>query len=181
LEFPVLEVTQEANKAPWVKYVGPLMSKPRKIKLDISDNELVGSRVIVNLQQRWPDLPKGATIVSYTLDEVAAEKVRCIAERLQCRDLYDIHELLDGGHVDPLEAWNLYLRKTENDRLHGKQRTPPNEWSEKFERRIVDYGRLWDAELGDYLSNGIPPFDAVKRVSRRKLAPLLSAAGAIAR
>jgi len=34
---------------------------------------------------------------------------------LQCRDLYDIHELLDDGHVDPLEAWHLYLRKAEND------------------------------------------------------------------
>jgi len=42
-------------------------------------------------------------------------------ERLQCRDLYDIHELLDDGNVDPLEVLHLYLRKAENDK-GGRQR-----------------------------------------------------------
>jgi hypothetical protein len=33
----------------------------------------------------------------------AAGTIRCIAERLRCRDLYVLHELLGGGYVDPLE------------------------------------------------------------------------------
>jgi predicted nucleotidyltransferase component of viral defense system len=181
LEMPMLEVTREANESTWVRYVGPLESKPRKIKLDISENEFVASSALVRLQQLWPDIPKGSTIVGYTLDEVAAEKVRCIAERLQCRDLYDIHELLISGDVDPLEAWNLYLQKAENDRIHGKQRKSPSEWSETFERRIFEYDKRWKAELDDYLPNGVPSFDAVKRVTRRKLASLLNAADGIAR
>jgi hypothetical protein len=176
LELPMLQVEQEANGAPWVKYVGPLGANPRKIKLDISDTELVESRARTHLQQRWLDLPEGAMIDGYTLDEVAAEKVRCISERLQCRDLYDLHELLDGDHVDPLEAWNLYLRKAENDRSHGRRRRPPSEWSATFERRMADYRERWEAELGDYLPNGVPSFESVNRVSRRRLSPLLEAA-----
>jgi hypothetical protein len=62
-----------------LSYVGPLSAKARKIKLDISDTELVESRTRINLQPRWPDLPEGAAIDGYTLDEVAAEKMRCIA------------------------------------------------------------------------------------------------------
>ena len=176
LELPVLEVVKEIGGAPWVNYVGPLGAKPRKIKLDISDTELVESHIRINLQPRWPDLPEGTAIDGYTLDEVAAEKVRCIAERLQCRDLYDMHELLDGGHVDPLEAWNLYLRKTENDQGRGSRRTSPREWSATFERRMAAYRSRWNEELGDYLPGEIPLFVDVERRSRRYLAPLLDAA-----
>jgi hypothetical protein len=131
------------------------------------------------LQPRWPDLPEGTAIDGYTLDEVAAEKVRCIAERLQCRDLYDMHQLLDGGHVDPLEAWHLYLRKAENDRGRGRQRTSPHVWSATFERRMVAYRDRWDEELSDYLPGGVPAFGDVERRSRRHLAPLLDAARCI--
>ena len=179
LELPVLEVVQEEGGAPWVNYVGPLGAKARKIKLDISDTELVESHTRINLQPRWPDLPEGAAIDGYTLDEVAAEKVRCIAERLQCRDLYDMHQLLDGGHVDPLEAWNLYLRKAENDRSRGRQRTSPREWSPTFERRMIAYRNRWDGELGDYLPGEIPAFGDIERRCRRYLAPLLDAARCI--
>lgn len=179
LELPRLEVVQEEGGIPWLIYVGPLDAKPRKIKLDISDSELVESRTRINLQQRWPDLPQDTAIDGYTLDEVAAKKVRCIAERLQCRDLYDMYQLLDGGHVDPLEAWYLYLRKAENDRGRGRQRTSPREWSATFERRMVTYRNRWDEELGDYLPGEMPMFGNVERQSRRYLAPLLDAARGI--
>jgi predicted nucleotidyltransferase component of viral defense system len=178
LEMPMLEVSQEPGEAAWVNYVGPLRSKPRKLKLDVSDSEFVESRARVHLQRRWPDLLDEAMIDCYTLDEVSAEKVRCIAERLQCRDFYDMHELLQGEHVDSLEAWELYLRKSQNDRNLGKRRTPPSEWLTVFERRMGDYERLWKGEMNDYVA-GAPSFEDVRRVTRRKLAPLLKAAGDI--
>lgn len=176
LELPMLQVTFGDGETPWVNYVGPLGSKPRKLKLDISDTELVESRCRIVFQPRWPDLPEGCAIDSYTLDEVVAEKVRCIAERLQCRDLYDMHELFDGGHVDALEAWQLYLRKAQNDARRGRQRTSPTEWSATFERRISAYRDRWDGELADYLPTGIPSFGDIERRTRRYLAPLLDAA-----
>jgi hypothetical protein len=111
----------------WVTYVGPLAANPRKLKLDISDTELVENHQRVTLRVRWPDLPDVASIEGYTLEEVGAEKLRCIAERVQCRDLYDLHTLLDGNHIEPLEAWELYLRKAETTTAPKASSARPHE------------------------------------------------------
>jgi hypothetical protein len=87
-----------------------------------------------------------------------------------------MHELLDRGGVDPLEAWNLYLRKADNDVGRGRSRTSPTDWSATFERRIAAYRDRWEGELGDYLPGSVPEFGDVERRSRRCLAPLLDAA-----
>jgi predicted nucleotidyltransferase component of viral defense system len=139
IEAPTLEVSDTDGGATWISYVGPLGSRPRKIKLDISDDELVESHRRLALNPRWSDLPADAAIEGYTLDEVAAEKLRCIAERLQCRDLYDLHELLDGQRVNAMETWQLYLRKAANDETRARQRTPPREWAPTFDRRLATY------------------------------------------
>ena len=180
LELPMLEVSVGDRGPAWATYVGPLRSRPRTIKLDISDTELVEGHDRLAMQSRWPDLPDGSTIEGYVLDEVGAEKLRCIAERLQCRDLYDLHELLDGGYVDPLEAWYLYLRKAANDAHRGRQGTPPREWVDTFERRVTAYRRRWNEEMVDYVSTDIPRFDDIERRSRRHLAPVLAAARSLA-
>ncbi len=114
IEAPTLEVFHPDGVTAWISYVGPVGSRPRRIKLDISDTELVEGHHRLSLRQRWPDLPVDAAIEGYTLDDVGAEKLRCIAERLQCRDFLDLHELLDGHHIDPMEAWLLNLRKAAN-------------------------------------------------------------------
>ncbi len=180
VELPTLEVSAGERETAWVTYVGPLASRPRSLKLDISDTELVETHARIALQARWPDLPDGAAIEGYTLDEVGAEKLRCIAERLQCRDLYDLHELLDGGHVDALEAWELYLRKAANDVARGRQRTEPARWATTFDRRLDAYRDRWAQELGDYLALDIPAFGDIERRSRRHLTSLLTAACALA-
>jgi len=156
------------------------MSRPRSIKLDISDTELVTAHALLNLQPRWPDLIEGAQIEGYTLSAVAAEKLRCLAERLQCRDLYDLHELLTRGQVDALEAWELYLRKAARDLARNRQRTDPREWAASFNRRLIAYRGRRERELGDYLALGAPPFEEIERRTRRGLAPALAAARALA-
>jgi len=135
------------------------------------------SRVTIELRlyQRWPDLPGDAAIEAYTLDEVGAEKLRCIAERVQCRDLYDLHEMLEGQQLDAMAAWHLYLRKAANDVTRGRQRTPPRGWASAFDRHLAAYSDRWDQELGDYLSI-VPGFGDVERRSRRHLGPVFAAA-----
>jgi hypothetical protein len=125
IEAPTLVVSDADGGTAWISYVGPLGSRPRKIKLDISDDELVEGHHRLRLYPRWPDQPPDASVEGYSLDEVGAEKLRCIAERLQCRDLYDIHQLFDGQHIDAMQIWHLYLRKAANDVRRGRQRTPP--------------------------------------------------------
>jgi len=180
IELPMLEVTDRQGCMAWVAYVGPLGSRPRRIKLDVSDKELVETHGRLPMQSRWPDLPDGAAIEGYALEEVGAEKLRCVAERLQCRDLYDLHELLATGRIDALEAWHLYLRKAANDAARGRRSTPPREWLAVFERRMAGYRDCWDEELGDYLAVGVPSFGEVDRRIRRQLALVLSAARALA-
>jgi predicted nucleotidyltransferase component of viral defense system len=176
IDLPMLNLSDTEDEAPWVMYIGPLGgARPRRIKLDISDTELVETHRRLAIQPRWPDLPEDPAIEGYALDEVGAEKLRCIAERLQCRDLYDLHELLAGSHIDPLETWHLYLRKAANDATRGRQRTPPSEWFTAFERRIAAYRDRWNDELGDYLPD-IPPFDGIERRCRRSLLPVITAA-----
>jgi predicted nucleotidyltransferase component of viral defense system len=157
-----------------------LGSKPRKIKLDISDDELVEGHRRLPILPRWSDLPADAAIEGYTLDEVGAEKLRCIAERLQCRDLFDLHELLDGQQVDAMEMWHLHQRKAANDATRDRQRTPPQQWATVFERRMTAYRDRWDQELADYLS-AVPSFGDVERRSRRRLSPVISAAQELAK
>jgi uncharacterized protein len=178
VEFPVLEVSSADGGLAAVSYVGPLGSKSRTIKLDISDDELVETHSRLSIKRRWPDIPEDAGIEGYALDEVAAEKLRCIAERQQCRDLFDMNELLDGNHVDALEAWELYLRKAAHDVVRGRQRTSSREWSTTFERRLESYKRLWDDELGEYLTVDVPHFGEVERRTRKFLSPVLAAAPA---
>jgi len=179
LELPTLELINRDRGGGAVAYVGPLGAKPRTIKLDISDDELVETHNRLELRRRWPDVPEHAAIEGYTLDEVAAEKLRCIAERFQCRDLFDLHELLDGDHVEPLEIWHLYLRKAANDSVRDRQRTPPTQWAATFERRMTAYGDRWEHELSEYLAE-FPTFDDTERRVRRHLRPLLDAARSLA-
>lgn len=179
VELPALEVSTPDRRTAWVTYVGPLTSRPRTLKLDVSDTELVEAHAPMPLRARWPDLPDDAAIEGYTLTEVGAEKLRCIAERLQCRDLYDLHELFDSGHLNALEVWELYLRKAANDVTRGRQRTAPMHWATTFDRRLEAYRDRWDAELGDYLAEGIPTFSDIERRSRRYLTAVLAASRAL--
>jgi predicted nucleotidyltransferase component of viral defense system len=167
LELPTLTISTDDGTTPWITYVGPLASNPCRLKLDISDSELVETHRRVALHPRWPDLPEASAIEGYTLDEVGAEKLRCIAERVQCRDLYDLYELLAGNFIEPLEAWELYLRKAANDLAHGKQRTPPREWAGAFARRLDTYG-----------GSGMESYGTTSR-ARSPLTPALNAGSSV--
>ena len=176
LELPTLSLSTDDGSTTWITYIGPLAAHPRKLKLDISDSELVETHRRMALHIRWPDLPEAAAIEGYTLDEVGAEKLRCIAERAQCRDLYDLDTLLDGNYIEPLEIWELYRRKAANDLAQGKQRTPPQEWANAFSRRLDTYKRLWDKELRDFIPGDIPLFGGIERRIKRRLDPVCAAA-----
>jgi hypothetical protein len=41
LDLPILNIFTDDGTTAWVTYVGPLASSPRRLKLDISDTELV--------------------------------------------------------------------------------------------------------------------------------------------
>ncbi len=91
------------DKPARIAYLGPL-GRERSLKLDIAADELVLRTQEQRLLPRWSDLPKDTSVRVYTLVEIAGEKLRCVLQRLQCRDLYDLWLLFEEEGVDAVEA-----------------------------------------------------------------------------
>lgn len=93
---------------------------------------------------RFPDQEPRDCLV-YTLEEVAAEKLRCVIQRLQCRDLYDLNELLNVREVDAEAIWPLFERKARH------RDVDPGRFAGRFEDRVPEWNRRWDHELSEYV------------------------------
>jgi predicted nucleotidyltransferase component of viral defense system len=111
------------------------------------------------LLKRWTDLPD-VPIAAYTTLEITAEKLRCVLQRLQCRDFLDLDLLL--GDEEPTDAAELFRRKATHKGLD------PTSFADRFEKRLKEYEKRWDQELGEYLGE-VPHFDEVERNVRRAL------------
>ena len=160
--FPFLELTEGTNPA--IAYVGPLEAgKPRRIKLDMSDSE-----VVETIQQRaimqgvWSDLPEPVPFDVYPIEEITAEKLRCVIQRVQCRDLYDLYRMTEDIGVSLAEVRPLFERKAKAKNLD------PDTFRERFEDRTGRYKDRWEAEMHEHLASP-PRFDDVARVVRRQL------------
>jgi predicted nucleotidyltransferase component of viral defense system len=159
--FPQLELTNADTPA--IAYVGPLgAARPRQIKLDVAVDEHVETVEERTIGDLWPDLPDPVVFGVYPIDEIGAEKLRCIIQRVQCRDLYDLFRLTEDLSVSLPQIRPLFERKA---RAKGLD---PNSIHERFEDRVERYKRRWDQEMGEHLANP-PRFDDVVRVVRRHL------------
>lgn len=157
--FPLLRLTD--SDPPRIEYVGPLDAKPRSLKLDLADDELVEATTSLPVACRYDDQERCRCLV-YTLEEVTAEKLRCVMQRVQCRDLYDLNELLVVRGVDARVVWPTFERKARHrDR-------DPDRFAEYFESRAEKWADRWDRELPEYVASS-PHFDSVIRAVRRKL------------
>jgi len=157
--FPLLGLT--GNAPPRIEYVGPLGAKPRSLKLDLVADELVENTAIMPITCRYGDQERSSCRV-YTLEEIAAEKLRCVMQRLQCRDLYDLHHLLVAGSFDAEAVWPLFERKARHrDR-------DPGRFGDYFNDRVPRWEERWDRELVEYVTSP-PHFDGVLRAVRRVL------------
>lgn len=147
-----------------IEFIGPKRTaRPRTIKLDISTDELIiDSDVRHSLLHRYDDQPETRPIRTYGLPEAAAEKFRCVMQRLQCRDLYDIWYLLGEAGVDAADIRRHFERKAEHRGLD------PDSFAQRFEQRIESYEQRWDDELVSYMTP-VPDIDRVVREVRRNL------------
>ncbi len=159
-EISWIDVT--SNKPPRISYIGPL-GKERTIKLDLADDEYVVNTEYRSLLLRWPDLPQDTQIKVYTPLEIAAEKLRCILQRLQCRDLFDLHVLFGDVGVDPRDAASLFEPKA----VH--RGFDPNSFCTKYAERINQYEKRWSVELREHVPGDLPRFTEVKRAVSRYL------------
>jgi len=160
-ELPRLELT--APPTATIGYIGPLgASKPRSIKLDVAVDEHVESVEHRTISPIWPDLPDPTPFEVYSVNEIAAEKLRCVIQRVQCRDLYDLFRLVEDVDVALAEVRPLFERKTLAKGLD------PTSFRDRFEDRVARYGQRWSNEMRDHVADP-PRFTDVVRVVRRQL------------
>lgn len=157
--LPALSLTNATP--PRIEYTGPL-GRSRTLKLDLADDELVENITRRNVFRRYSDQAE-SDCLAYTLEETAAEKLRCIVQRLQCRDLYDIHELLVLRDIDPSFVWPLFERKARHRQLD------PDLFPTRFEERLPQYEARWTDELSVHVPEAPPQFEKLLRAVRRAL------------
>lgn len=115
LEFPKESIKFEIFQNPrgslsiqgGIKYRGPVrpnvgLAQMQRIKIDLTlDEPLILAPVIRQVDHPYSDCPpEGISALSYGYEEVFAEKVRALAQRLRPRDLYDVihlHRRIDLG------------------------------------------------------------------------------------
>jgi predicted nucleotidyltransferase component of viral defense system len=157
--FEVLEL--DASDPPRIRYVGPLQ-RERTVKLDLTDDELVVQTERRPVRTHWPDVDGDGALTVYSVSETGGEKLRCVVQRLQCRDLYDLDVLFETLGLDPAEA---AARFDEKARHRG---IDPRVFAERYEARLESYEDRWEAELAEHMRDP-PHFDAVSRRVGRKL------------
>jgi len=148
------------DEPPRIAYIGPL-GRERTLKLDLADDELVLNTENQRLLPRWPDLPKDASVHVYTLLEIAGEKLRCVLQRLQCRDLFDLFLLFEEVQVDATEAAMVFRPKAKHRGID------PDAFAARYRERIEQYRKRWEVELREHVSGEVPHFgDVERRVTR---------------
>ena len=142
-----------------VGYRGPLgrTGDSPRIKLDLAADEiLVLTPVQRPVHHLYTDLPAdGIRILSYSFEEVFAEKMRALAERQRPRDLYDVVHLYRRQDLQPDRS---VVRSTLARKCEFKGIPVPTyaALSDRPERAAIEVE--WEQMLGHQLPT-CPPFD----------------------
>ena len=142
-----------------VGYRGPLgrAGDPPRIKLDLAADEiLVLAPVQRPVHHPYTDLPAGGIqVLSYSFEEVFAEKMRALAERQRPRDLYDVVHLYRRQDLQPDRA---IVRSTLSRKCDFKGIPVPTyaALSNRPERAAIEVE--WEQMLAHQLPT-CPPFD----------------------
>lgn len=154
-----------ARRRAWVSFTGPLAARRnRPIKVDLADNEeIVGPIVRRPLLSEYSDLPDGRyEVPAYSLAEIWAEKTRCLMQRAEPRDAYDLEALADHDGDVPGLARPIFERKA---RARGLD---PGDLGRRLDAREKTLERMWADRLRDQVVD-VPEFDSTWRAVRRVL------------
>jgi predicted nucleotidyltransferase component of viral defense system len=152
----------------YLNYEGPLpaTARPKAVKVDITIKEKIvfplESRRVLRAYHEYHDLPEDAEVLTYSLGEIAAEKVVALldAARNEPRDLYDIWFLTSSGHADLRDLTHAIEKKWE---FRGRK---PSDAREALESKEARYKKLWDMRLSAQMAE-LPEYAEVFRSVRR--------------
>ncbi|HEV2361617.1 MAG TPA: nucleotidyl transferase AbiEii/AbiGii toxin family protein, partial [Acidimicrobiales bacterium] len=156
-----LQLSEDGSPA--IEYIGPLGSaRPKRLKLDLATDEHVADIARLSMATIWPDLPAAVPFDVYPIEEIAAEKLRCVIQRVQCRDLYDLYRLSEDVGLE-----FAALRPLFEDKCRVKS-IDPAAFTDRFVDRLDRYRSRWRGEMSEHIAD-FPRFDDVERVMRRNL------------
>ncbi len=152
----------------YISYVGPLggQGNNKKVKVDISRTEIMVFKptlqpVIIG----YSDLEE-YQLLCYPLEEILVEKMRCIMQRMQARDFYDVWYLLEIHEMDADFYHNEFTEKCKSKGLSS------SDFPKKLAERIPQYKGRWQASISEQIK-GLPDFEQVQRQVLRGLKGIL--------
>lgn len=142
-----------------ISYRGPLQRRgdPDRIKLDLSSDEMVILETAVReVHHPYSDKPEnGVNVKCYCFEELFAEKVRALGDRLRPRDLYDVIHLYrhEGLRPDRDLVVSTLRKKCDFKSIE----TPTMKFIENKPERS-ELKSEWETMLAHQLPE-LPPFD----------------------
>jgi hypothetical protein len=153
----------------YLSYEGPLpVRAASQVKVDITIRERLArpleQQPVVRGYDEYDDLPEGATVRVYSLEEIVVEKIVALGDRArnEPRDLYDAWYLTTEGHVD---VGHLLADVESKLEFRGRTLATLGDELQKKEARLK---RLWSTRLADQMAK-LPEFDGVFRAVQRAL------------
>jgi len=148
----------------YIGYTGPLggAGANKKVKVDISRSEkLVANPELKDVILGYSD-QESHKLFCYTLEEILVEKLRCVMQRVQARDFYDIWYLLENQGMDADYIKPEFETKCEQKGLK------PGDFHSKLQQRIPQYKARWRSSIASQIQD-LPDFEKVLREVNRKL------------
>jgi len=125
---------------------------PLKLKVEINSREHFTVRGLekrnLNIQSRW--FSGGASILTYSLDELLGTKMRALYQRKKGRDLFDLWQALTTTGVNPQTVVDCFLHYMEREG-HKVSRA-------EFEQNFI--GKIGDATFAEDIAPLLVP-DAI--------------------
>lgn len=157
-EFRRMKVFKENDKERSINgdisYEGPLFigksGSKGKVRIDVSLRGEKGEIKRVLVASKYDDISQ-YVLISFTLDEIFAEKMRALIIRGKPRDLYDVWVILESGIKINLPLINEKLS------LYGKKFD-----LKEFKIKIAESKKEWKHDLGELLPQ-VSPFSEVQK------------------
>ncbi|OGO91176.1 MAG: hypothetical protein A3F10_01755 [Coxiella sp. RIFCSPHIGHO2_12_FULL_42_15] len=125
IEFEIFKNKRNSNSVQGkLSYHGPIqrnlnVTRLPRLKIDITlDEPVILEPIIKKISHPYSDkLKDGKKILAYSYEEIFAEKLRALIQRLRPRDLYDVIHLFQqkNPEVDPYLLKNTLKKKCERE------------------------------------------------------------------
>ena len=149
-----------------IKYRGPVrpqvgLSNMPRVKIDLTlDEPLILNPVVREVDHNYSDKPNsGIYSLSYSFEEIFAEKIRALMQRLRPRDLYDVIHLykrkdsqLSPGSIRSVLEKKCVLREIKAPTFklienHSNRKSIESEWAQQLNHQVSlldDFNKYFD-------------------------------------